>query len=369
MSRGTLHSAYVSQVAQAGLTRDRNQEQVIGKLDELRTRLIDQPREFTYWAHRLRRLLPGKSTLTPVRGVYLWGGVGRGKTMLMDLWFDSLPFDDRERRHFHRFMHAVHEDLRKLRSREYPLESVAHQIARRTRLICFDEFQVSDIADAMILGNLFDALFRRGVTLVATSNMQPAELYRGGLQRERFLPAIALIEKHTTVLHLEGATDYRLRHLKQAPIYLASEAADTPQRLSQLFASVAGAHGTEDGTVAIEHRRIRCVRQSGAVIWFEFRDLCEGPRSQNDYIELARTCHTLIVANLPVFDAAHENAARRFIALVDELYDRNVNLIVSAAAQPNALYRGEKLKFEFQRTSSRLIEMQTEAYLARAHKP
>ena len=369
MSRGAIRSAYASQVAHAGLTRDRNQEQVAGKLDELRTRLMGNPREFTYWAHRLRKLLPGQSSLTPVRGIYLWGSVGRGKTMLMDLFFESLPFRDRERRHFHRFMHAVHDDLRKLKSRAYPLESVAHQIARRTRIICFDEFQVSDIADAMILGTLFDALFRRGVTLVATSNTPPRELYRDGLQHERFLPAISLIEKHTTVLHLEGAIDYRLRHLKQAPIYLAADGADTPQRLMQIFASVAGAPGTEDGTVTIEHRRIGCVRQSEAVIWFEFRDLCDGPRSQNDYIELARSCHTLIVANVPVFGPAHENAARRFIALVDELYDRNVNLILSANAPPDELYRGEKLKLEFPRTSSRLIEMQTEEYLARPHKP
>ena len=369
MSSGALRSAYASRVAQAGLTRDRHQEQVVGKLDELRARLQGNPREFTYWAHRLRRLLPGHSSLKPVRGIYLWGDVGRGKTMLVDLFFESLPFPERERRHFHRFMRAVHDDLRKLRSRAYPLESLAHQIARRTRIICFDEFQVSDIADAMILGTLFDALFRRGVTLVATSNRPPRELYQDGLQRERFLPTISLIEKHTMVLHLDGATDYRLRHLQQAPIYLAADASDTPQRLAQIFTSVAGAHGTDNGTVMIEHRRIRCVRQSEAVIWFDFRDLCDGPRSQNDYIELARSCHTLIVANVPVFDAASENAARRFIALVDELYDRNVNLILSAAAPPDGLYRGEKLKLDFPRTSSRLIEMQTEEYLARAHKP
>ncbi|HZF26580.1 MAG TPA: cell division protein ZapE [Steroidobacteraceae bacterium] len=369
MSRGVVPNAYASLVAKAGFTRDRHQEQAADKLDELRARLIGSPREFTYWARRLRRLLPGQSTLAPVRGIYLWGGVGRGKTMLMDLFYESLPFADRERRHFHRFMHDAHDELRKLKARTYPLESVAHQIARRTRIVCFDEFQVSDIADAMILSTLFDALFRRGVTLVATSNVAPRDLYKGGLQRERFLPAIALIERHTSVLHLEGATDYRLRQLKQAPIYLPSSATDTSQRLSRLFESVAAGPGTDDGTVTIEHRRIRCVRQSEAVIWFEFRELCEGPRSQNDYIELARACHTLLVANVPVLDAAHDNAARRFIALVDELYDRNVNLIVSAAAAPNELYRGEKLRFEFQRTSSRLIEMQTEAYLARAHKP
>ncbi|HKE46121.1 MAG TPA: cell division protein ZapE [Steroidobacteraceae bacterium] len=369
MSRGVVHDAYAALAAKEGFTRDRRQEQAADKLEDLRARLIGNPREFTYWARRLRRLLPGQSTLAPVRGIYLWGGVGRGKTLLMDLFYEALPFADRERRHFHRFMRDAHDDLRKLKDRTYPLESVAHNIARRTRIVCFDEFQVSDIADAMILGTLLDALFRRGVTLVATSNVAPRDLYHGGLQRERFLPAIALIERHTSVLHLEGATDYRLRQLKQAPIYLPSGAADTHERLSRWFASVAGGPGTDDGAVTIEHRRIRCVRRSEAVLWFEFREICEGPRSQNDYIELARLCHTLIVANVPLLEATHDNAARRFIALVDELYDRNVNLILSAAAAPHELYRGEKLRFDFQRTSSRLIEMQTEAYLARAHRP
>jgi cell division protein ZapE len=369
MSCGVIHAAYAAQVERAGLTRDRDQDHAADKLEDLRTRLIGHPREFTYWAHRLRRLLPGGSTLAPVRGIYLWGSVGRGKTMLMDLFYDALPFADRERRHFHRFMHDVHGELRKLRSRAYPLESVAHHIARRARISCFDEFQVSDIADAMILGTLFDALFRRGVTLVATSNVAPRDLYAGGLQRERFLPAIALIERQTAVLHLAGTTDYRLRNLKQAPIYLPSAAADAPQRLAQLFASITGEPGSGDGTVTIERRRIRCVRQSEQVIWFDFQDLCAGPRGQDDYIELARNYHTLLVANVPVLDAAHENAARRFIALVDELYDRNVNLIVSAAAAPGELYRGEKLKLEFSRTASRLVEMQAKAYLARAHRP
>jgi cell division protein ZapE len=369
MSRGVVHNAYDALVAKEGFARDRHQEHAADKLDDLRSRLVGNPREFTYWTRRLRRLLPGQSALTPVRGIYLWGGVGRGKTLLMDLFYEGLPFPDRERSHFHRFMRDAHDELRKLKDRTYPLESVAHHIARRTRIICFDEFQVSDIADAMILGTLLDALFRRGVTLVATSNVAPRDLYQGGLQRERFQPAISLIERHSSVLHLEGSTDYRLRQLQQAPIYLASTAADTPERLSRLFSSVAGGHGSDDGMATVEHRRIRCVRRSEAVLWFEFREVCEGPRSQNDYIELARLCHTLIVANVPVFTAAHDNAARRFIALVDELYDRNVNLIVSAAAPPHELYCGEKLRFDFQRTASRLIEMQAEAYLARAHKP
>jgi cell division protein ZapE len=236
-------------------------------------------------------------------------------------------------------------------------------------VICFDELFVSDIADAMILGTLFDGLFRRGVTLVATSNVAPRELYHDGLQRQRFLPAIRLIEKYTEVVHVEGAVDYRLRQLRKATIYIDSKASDATARLEATFVAVAGEAGIPDGAVTVEHRRIRTLRQAEEVVWFEFRDLCEGPRSQVDYIELARCHHTILVSNVPTLDERDENAARRFIALVDELYDRNVKLIVSAAAPPAELYRGSKLAFEFQRTASRLTEMQSDAYLARPHRP
>jgi len=341
----------------------------VARLDDVRQRLIERPRDFGFFKRRMLQLLPGRTAIEPVRGLYLWGGVGRGKTMLMDLFYESLPFADRERRHFHRFMHDVHGELGKLKSHAHPLERVAHRIATRTRLICFDEFFVADIADAMILGTLFDGLFRRGVTLVATSNVAPKDLYRDGLQRQRFLPAIRQIERCTEVMHVDGTVDYRLRELRKASIYVDSKAADAHTLLEATFAAVAGEPGSADGTITIEHRRIRALRQSDDVSWFEFRELCEGPRSQVDYIELARYYHTMLVSNVPVFDDTSENAARRFIALVDELYDRCVNLIVSAAAPPTELYRGEKLKFEFQRTASRLSEMQSAAYLARAHRP
>jgi cell division protein ZapE len=368
LARARLRDRYAEHVAQHGFKADRAQEQVVERFEDLQRRLIGQPRDFGFWKRRMLRLLPGKSSIEPVRGLYLWSGVGRGKTMLMDLFFQNLPFPERERRHFHRFMRDVHGELGKLKSHTDPLELVAHRLARRARILCFDELQVADIADAMILGTLFDALFRRGVTLVATSNLAPRHLYHDGLQRQRFLPAISLLERHTEVVHLTGSIDYRLRELKKASIYLDSSSPDSRARLEETFLAVAGESGTVGGHVTIEHRRIKCLRQADDVIWFEFHELCEGPRSQNDYIELARDYHTLLLSNVPVFDATAENAARRFIALVDELYDHNVNLIVSAAAAPGELYKGEKLKFEFQRTASRLIEMQTQDYLARPHR-
>jgi cell division protein ZapE len=300
--------------------------------------------------------------------LYLCGGVGRGKTWLMDLFFDSLPFAQARRRHFHRFMHDVHLQLAQLRHEHAPLEQVADGIARDTRVLCFDELYVADIADAMILGGLFDALFRRGVTLVATSNV-PQELYRDGLQRERFVPAIRLLERHLEVLRVVGDTDYRLRQLTQAGIYLPAAAPDTRPRLETLFGRLADQHVQSGGAIDIEGRPIAVTRASANVAWFEFAALCSGPRSQEDYIEIAREYQSVMVSDVPVLDPLHEDEARRFIALVDELYDRSVNMIVSAAAAPDALYRGERLAALVARTASRLVEMQSEQYLAREHRP
>jgi cell division protein ZapE len=236
------------------------------------------------------------------------------------------------------------------------------------RVLCFDELFVTDIADAMILGGLFGGLFRRGVTLVATSNVPPADLYRDGLQRQRFLPAIELIERHVEVVAAGGDRDYRLRQLTQAGTYLPSADPNTAARLRALFAELSDHGDASDGSVEIEGRPIAVVRQSECAVWFEFEALCTGPRSQDDYIEIARNYQSVVVANVPVMDALHENEARRFIALIDELYDRCVNLVVSAAAPPMQLYRGERLLLEFQRTASRLTEMQSEEYLARGHR-
>jgi cell division protein ZapE len=309
------------------------------------------------------------------KGLYLWGSVGRGKTWLMDLFYQSLPFPERRRRHFHRFMYEVHAELRTLHNQEAPLETLAQRIAENCRVLCFDEFFVSDIADAMILGGLLEGLFNHGVTLVATSNTRPKDLYKEGLQRARFLPAIGLIEMNTEVLAMRGRVDYRLRRLTQAGTYVKSGAADTRQRLERLFAELADgdevadrAHETASGgTIEIEGRSIPVIRQDQSIVWFSFTALCAGPRSQNDYIEIARNYQSVIVSDVPVLDSDHENEARRFIALVDELYDHHVNLIISAEAAPNELYRGERLTKQFERTVSRLTEMQSDEYLASEH--
>jgi cell division protein ZapE len=366
--RATLRDIYVREIRERGLTEDAAQLATVDRLEDLRTRLIAaHERERTGVRAIVGRLR--RTTADPERGLYLWGAVGRGKTWLMDLFYQSLPFSERRRRHFHRFMHDAHAELKGLRNRRAePLDYIAERIAAETRVLCFDELAVSDIADAMILGGLLEGLFARGVTLVATSNLRPDELYRDGLQRERFLPTIALLEENVEVLHVAGAIDYRLRQLTRAGTYLPAGAANTPERLAALFAELADGSITT-GSIQVEGRPIRVVRRSPNVVWFEFPALCSGPRSQDDYIEIARGYQCVIVSGVPVLDALHDDEARRFIALVDELYDRNVNLVVSAAAQPHELYRGTRLASQFERTASRLTEMQSAEYLAREHRP
>ena len=289
--------------------------------------------------------------------------------MLMDCFYESLPFARRERMHFHRFMRRVHAELRLAKRRTQPLETVAQRLARQARVICLDEFFVSDIADAMILAGLLEGLFRRGVTLVTTSNTHPEDLYKDGLQRERFLPAIESIQSHVDVVHLDGGADYRLRQLEQAPTYFDSTLESTPRQMQQRFAALAGESAAGPRELSIEERQMAATATGAGMVWFEFTELCAGPRSQNDYIELARLYHTVFISNIPEFTAAGEDAARRFIAAIDEFYDRGVKLVASAAAAPAALYRGERLQQEFERTASRLIEMQTQRYLAGRHRP
>lgn len=364
----TLRESYERQIDERGFRADPAQLAIVNRLEALRSRLIAAHRSRASVGGRLLRSLGRRSATAPDRGLYLWGPVGRGKTWLMDLFFHSLPFPERRRRHFHRFMHDVHAELKSLGEVESPLETVAERLASAARVLCFDELFVTDIADAMILAGLFDGLFRRGVTLVATSNMPPRELYRGGLQRQRFLPAIALIERHVEVVATGGDQDYRLRQLTQAGTYLASGDANTAEKLRALFAELSNHADAFDGTVEIEGRPIPVLRQSEGAVWFGFEALCRGPRSQDDYIEIARNYQSVVVSDVPVMDAPHEDEARRFVALIDELYDRCVKLVISAAAPPARLYRGERLLVEFQRTVSRLTEMQSEEYLAREHR-
>ena len=365
-----LLAAFEAAVARRGLTRDPAQAAAVRKLDDLQRRL-EQPQPLRERLLRALRWRPSGHLPLPsaTRGLYLWGPVGRGKTFVMDLFQAALRVPSK-RQHFHHFMRDVHARLQEVHRRTDPLEAVAEQIAGEAQVICFDELQVTDIADAMILYGLLDALLRRGVTFVFTSNQPPSALYAGGLQRERFLPAIALLERELDVVEVAGATDFRLRNLKQAPVYLASTDAAAPAAMTALFERLAGVHDArgEASKLAIANRRIPTVRQRPGIVWFSFAALCEGPRSQADYIEIARLHHTLFVSDVPVLDAAHDDPARRFIGLVDELYDRNVKLVISAAAEPTALYTGERLAATFARTASRLIEMRSDAYLAQPHK-
>ncbi|MBS0579768.1 MAG: AFG1 family ATPase [Proteobacteria bacterium] len=361
-----LRRAYERQLRERHLDEDPAQQYVLGRLEDLHARLEAKRASRSLLRHWLNRVRAARAA-EPVTGLYLWGEVGRGKTWLMDLFYASLPSGEARRLHFHRFMREVHAQLALLGERESPLEEVAARIAADIQVLCFDELYVADIADAMILGGLFAALFSRGVTLVATSNVRPSELYKDGLQRARFLPAIRLLEENMEVLEVASGTDYRLRQLAQARIYLDSHAPDTAARLEALFAELAGQATQIGGTILVEGRPIQVVRVGNDAAWFDFEALCAGPRSQNDYIEIASEFQSVIVSGVPVLDSLREDPARRFVALVDEFYDRNVKLIVSAAAPPLELYRGARLTQIFERTASRLAEMQSVAYLTREH--
>jgi cell division protein ZapE len=355
------------EIAAGRLEFDAAQKQAAQRLDRLSDSLWQASRSAGERLRAYLYFLPAPAR-APQRGLYLWGGVGRGKTMLMDWFYESLRFSRRDRSHYYRFMRHVHAQLRAAAGRTQPLETVAQRLAQRARVICLDEFFVADIADAMILAGLFENLFRRGVTLVATSNTAPQDLYKDGLQRERFLPAIDLLCRHLDVVNLDGGIDYRLRQLEQAPTYLDSALPDTAAQLRQRFAALAGGSATGPAVLSIEERGIAALATAAGMAWFEFSELCQGPRSQNDYIELARSYNTIFISNIPQFTAGDEDAARRFIAAIDEFYDRGVKIVVSAAAPPAALYRGERLPLEFQRAASRLVEMQTQRYLAGQHR-
>ncbi|MNZ69113.1 hypothetical protein D3C78_874050 [compost metagenome] len=314
--------------------------------------------------------LLGKKSQGPVKGLYFWGGVGRGKTYLVDTFFDALPFKQKMRTHFHRFMKRVHEEMKTLKGEKNPLTIIGKRFADEARVICFDEFFVSDITDAMILATLLEELFKNGVSLVATSNIVPDGLYKDGLQRARFLPAIALLKEHTYVVNVDSGVDYRLRALEQAELYHWPLDVEAEQSLRKSFGSLLPdcVQAVEGEALMIENREIRSVRVCEDVAWFEFRELCDGPRSQNDYIELAKIFHAVLLANVEQMGVTKDDMARRFINLVDEFYDRNVKLIISAEVELKDLYTGGRLEFEFQRTLSRLLEMQSHEYLARPHR-
>lgn len=316
--------------------------------------------------HRLLRR--GPATSQAVRGLYLWGSVGRGKTLLMDRFFQSLALKAKRRLHYLHFMQQVHHELNTLAEHRDPLVRIAERWAGRYRLLCLDEFAVNDITDAMLLAGLLAALFERGMTLITTSNQPPDALYPDGLQRARFLPAIELLKTHLAVFHLDHGVDYRLQALDTAPLYHWPLGTEAERRLLAAFERLDPTSGTSGGRLRVAGRRIATRRQGSGVVWFDFSALCDGPRSQNDYIELARLYPSVILSDIPVLDAEQDDPTRRFLHLVDEFYDHRVKLIISAAAPIERLYQGQRLRFEFQRVTSRLREMQSRRYLAQPHR-
>lgn len=345
-------------------SRDPAQAEAVELLDDLFLRLIEanKPKSFL---GRIKDSIGAKKG--PVRGLYFWGGVGRGKTYLMDMFYDQLPFENKMRLHFHRFMHQLHEQLTEQKGQSDPLLKIADEIAAKTCIICFDEFFVSDITDAMLLGGLFQALFDRGVSLVATSNIPPERLYWNGLQRERFIPAIKLIQLHTQVVNVDGGVDYRLRTLEQADIFHSPHDQAAIDNLNFSFEHLATEEVDAGSPIEVEHRLINTVRLAEGVVWFSFEQICETARSHADYIELSRCYHTVMVSEIPQLEAKDDSAARRFISLVDEFYERNVKLMLTADVELDDLYQGKQLAFEFKRTLSRLEEMQSHDYLAKEH--
>ncbi|GAC15816.1 lactation elevated protein 1 [Aliiglaciecola lipolytica E3] len=347
---------------------DAAQENAVKELQRLFDELT-QPKKKLTWRVKLASTF-GKGMNKPsIQGVYFWGGVGRGKTYLVDTFYECLPFKNKMRIHFHRFMHRVHEELKSLGGESDPLKIVASILAKETKVICFDEFFVSDITDAMILGTLMQELFARGICLVATSNIIPDELYKNGLQRSRFLPAIELINQNCRIVNVDSGVDYRLRTLEQAEIFHYPLDKEANQNLDKYFSQLAPEIGGSKRDIEIEGRKIPSMKDADGVVMFEFRALCDGPRSQNDYMELSQCYHTVLLANVEQMGQAIDDVARRFIAMVDEFYERNVKLIISAAVPLEELYTQGQLNFEFKRCLSRLKEMQSHDYLATQHLP
>ena len=312
----------------------------------------------------------------PVRGLYLWGGVGRGKTFLMDGFYNCVPVARKRRVHFHRFMQGIHLGMRERQGQAEPLAGIARDMAKEVRLLCLDEFHITDITDAMLMRRLLEGLFDQGITLVTTSNFPPRELYRHGLQRNQFLPAIDLVEQHLEVVEVDAGTDYRLRELERAGVYHTDSDADA--RLRQAFDAMVGHEPGDGGELEIEGRMIRVRREAAGVAWFDFHALCDGPRGKADYIELARRYHTVLLAGVPQFTAADADRLRRFVWLIDEFYDRRVKLVVAAAVPLAELVAETDSHDRFQaglnaslkeRLVSRLTEMQSRDYLSEPHLP
>lgn len=359
MTTLTPLEAYQQALSKGEYQADPAQYEVVQHLQKIYVDFINsQKSRSRFWQMHNRR---------PIKGLYLWGSVGSGKTWLMDLFFNALPTDKKLRIHFHHFMQEIHQALKELQGTIDPLKKLATQIAKKNLILCFDEFFVNDITDAMLLGNLFASLFAKGVILITTANMPPDQLYYNGLQRNRFLPAIELIKQHTNTIEIHSQMDYRLRTLTQAGIYHYPLNSDTAQKMQQLFIDLNHNEGEAQKTLVINDRPIKTILCSNTTVWFDFQEICHIPRSQLDYLEIAKRYPNVFISNMPLIAATDDNAISYFIKLIDIFYDQRVKLILSAAGPIDQLYPTGPLSFAFQRTQSRLIEMQSQQYLESPH--
>lgn len=348
--------AYEAELRSRGYTADPAQLRAVDALERC-------SREWSAFKEKRSNALKKLINRPPVpRGVYMYGGVGRGKSFLMDCFYNAVPLKRKTRLHFHEFMREVHRELADLQGTVNPLDELGKRMSVRFRLICFDEFHVADITDAMILHRLLAALFNNGVGLVTTSNFKPDDLYPGGLHRDRILPAIALLKERMEVLNVDNGTDYRTRTLETVKLYHVPSGPQADALMEQAFHALAESHD-EDPVLHIEAREIHARRKAGGVVWFDFKTLCGGPRSQNDYLEIATQFHTVFLSNVPHMPVRMASEARRFTWLIDVLYDRRVKLVLSADVAAEGLYTEGPLSHEFPRTVSRLNEMQSREYL------
>ncbi|TCV98781.1 cell division protein ZapE [Biostraticola tofi] len=376
MSASSPLTLYQRMLTEGEYKPDAVQALAVGKLDSIYHQLLARRSERSASSGGLLAKI-GKSLLgksrpvpAPVTGLYMWGGVGRGKTWLMDLFYRSLPPERKMRLHFHRFMLRVHEEMNELQGHQDPLEIIADRFRHEADVLCFDEFFVSDITDAMLLGTLMQALFARGITLITTSNIPPDNLYHNGLQRSRFLPAIKLIKQHCETLNVDAGIDYRMRTLTQANLYLTPLNADTRQQMDTIFSRLAGSHLPQQSEpLIVNHRPLQTIGAVAGVVALDFSVLCAEARSQNDYIALSRLYHSVLLYDVHAMGNQDENTARRFLALIDEFYERQVKLVIAADVPMDRLYSGAMLKFEYRRCLSRLQEMQSEEYLSLPHHP
>ena len=352
---------YQAMCTKPGFIYDAAQAAAIADLDTLWHELI------TFKTKRNEFL--GRSLFSPAvpQGLYFWGGVGRGKSFLMDVFYDCVPYKRKRRIHFHKFMAEIHQKMKELEESQDPLIAVANKIAKSTRLLCFDEFHVNDIADAMILGRLFEALLNRGVVMMITSNYPPDGLYPNGLQRQKFLPAIELLKHNLKVVQIDSGNDYRLRETANAPLWMCASDPLTRGRMESIFQRLSPNGARSHQHIQIQDRTIKVKKLSDKAVWFDFKDICGGPRSQADYLEISGQFSTLFVSDIPLLTANEAAEMQRFIWLIDILYDKRSKLVASAAASPQEICRYENQPAEFARTVSRLIEMQSQTFLELQH--